>query len=181
MSRVNKNSSKDSNLILKNKIGKMLEAQMKYIVENVRAFFENEKSKGYMKKWKNVIDRLSEATGISQRWLRNIHTEFLANDGKFLSPINCYTASRVRINTDSFDREAIGKVVHDFYIKKEYPTLSAVLEKVRTDGIFHGGRFCLWKLFRSMGFSYIKADNKRFLYKQHDIIEQRHTYLQAIR
>ena len=49
--RVNKNSSKesssskDSNLILKNKIGKMpgrgvkLVAQTKYIVENVRAFF----------------------------------------------------------------------------------------------------------------------------------------------
>ena len=32
-----------------------------------------------------------------------------------------------------------------------------------------------------MGFSYKKAANKQFLYKQHDIIEQRHTYLQAIR
>ena len=144
-------------------------------------FFEKEKSKGYMKKQMNVIDRLSEATGISQRCLRNIHTEFLANDGKFLSPINRYTASRVRINTDSFDREAIGRVVHDLYIKKDYPTLSAVLEKVRTDGVFHGGWFCLWKLFQSMGFSYKKADNKQFLYEQHDIIEQQHTYLQAIR
>ena len=139
-------------------------------------FFEKEKCKRYMNKRMNVIDRLSEATGISQRCLRNIHTEFLANDGKFLSPINRYTASRVRINTDSFDREAIRRVVHDFYIKKEYPTLSAVLKTVRTDGVFHGGRF-----YQSMGFFYKKADNKRFLYKQHDIIEQRHTYLQAIR
>ena len=70
-------------------------------------FFLKEKSKGYMNKRMNVIDRLSEATGISQRCLRNIHTEFLANDGKFLSPINRYTASRVRINMDSFDREAM--------------------------------------------------------------------------
>ena len=44
----------------------------KYIVENVRAFFEEEKKnyiyiyiKGYMNKRMNVIDRLSEATGIS--------------------------------------------------------------------------------------------------------------------
>ena len=57
MGRVNKNtskesgSSKDSNLILKNTIGKMPErgvklvAQTKYIVENARAFFEKEKVK----------------------------------------------------------------------------------------------------------------------------------------
>ena len=76
MGRVNKNSSKelsssnDSNLILKSKIRKIpgrgvkLVAQTKYIVKNVRAFFEKEKSKGYMNKWMNVIDRLSEATGI---------------------------------------------------------------------------------------------------------------------
>ena len=57
-----------------------------------------------MNKMMNVIDRLSEATGISQRCLRNIHTEFLANDGKFLLPVNRYTASRVRINTDSIGK-----------------------------------------------------------------------------
>ena len=60
-----------------------------------------------MNKWLSVIDRLSETTGMSQKCLRNIHTEFLANDGKFLSPINRYTASRVRVNTNSFDREAM--------------------------------------------------------------------------
>ena len=92
-----------------------------------------------MNKRMKVIDRLSEATGISQRCLRNIHTEFLANDGKFLSPINHYTASRVRINMNSLNREAIRRVVHDFYIKKKYPTLSAVLEKVRADGVINGG------------------------------------------
>ena len=67
----------------------------------------------------NVIDKLSEATGISQRCLRNIHTEFLTNDGKFLSPINRYTTSRVKINTDFFNREEIRRVVHDFYFKKK--------------------------------------------------------------
>ena len=84
-----------------------LVAQTKYIMENVRVFFEKEKIKEYMNKRMNIIDKLSEATGISQKCLRNIHVEFLANDGKFLSLINCYTASRVRINTDSFNREVI--------------------------------------------------------------------------
>ena len=66
----------------------------------------------------NVIDRLFMATGISQRCLRNVPTEFLANDGKFLSSVNHYTASRVRINSESFYPEAIRRVEHDFYILK---------------------------------------------------------------
>ena len=60
-------------------------------------FTKKEKIKGYTNKRMNVIDRLFEATGISQRYLRNIHTEFLAYDRKFQSPINRYTASRIRI------------------------------------------------------------------------------------
>ena len=39
-----------------------LVAQTKYIVENVRAFLEKEKSKGYMNKQMNVLDRLSEVS-----------------------------------------------------------------------------------------------------------------------
>ena len=34
-----------------------------------------------------ITDGLSEATGIYQKCLSNIHTELLANDGKFLSLI----------------------------------------------------------------------------------------------
>ena len=59
-------------------------------------FCRGKKIKGGINKRMNVIDTLSEASGISQRWLRNIHTEFVANDGRFLLPLNCYTASRVR-------------------------------------------------------------------------------------
>ena len=46
----------------------------------LKLFLKKKKIQGYMNKWLNVIDRLSEATGISQKCLRNIHTEFLANN-----------------------------------------------------------------------------------------------------
>ena len=128
-----------------------------------------------MNKRMNVIDWLSEATGISQRCLRSIHTEFLANDGKFISPINRYTVLRVRMNTDSFNSETIQRVVNHFYITKKYPTLSAVLEKwglmesLMEAGSVYGNFFKAW------GSPIKKADSKQFLYEQHDIIEQRHT------
>ena len=72
-----------------------------------------------MNKRMKVIDGLPEATGICQRCLRNIHKELLANNRNFLSSIKHYTVSRVKINTDSFNREATQWVVHNFYIKKK--------------------------------------------------------------
>ena len=74
------------------------------------------------KRRRTIIDGLSEAAGIYKRCLRNIHTEFLANDGKFLSLIKYYTTSRIKINTDFFSREAI----QIFFILLSYSTTKVV-------------------------------------------------------
>ncbi len=42
------------------------------------------------------------------------------------------------------------------YLRKEYPTLDKILHSIRGKGVFQGGRWCLWKLLHSMGFSYSK-------------------------
>ena len=57
--------------------------------ENVRVcyffFFKKKiREKKCINKRTKITDGLPEATGIYQKWLSNIHTEFLANDGKFL-------------------------------------------------------------------------------------------------
>ena len=67
------------------------------IVENVRFFFfffffffflKKEKKEERVHKQKDENnDGLCEATGIYQKCLSNVHTEFLANDGNFLSLI----------------------------------------------------------------------------------------------
>ena len=64
--------------------------------------------------------------------------------------------SRITINSDSFDKEAIRRTVHSFYKQRNYPTLTAVFRSVKEKGIFDGGRFCLWKILREMGFRYKK-------------------------
>ena len=71
-------------------------------------------------------------------------------------------------------------MVHAFYTRREYPTLDAMLEKAKEASNFPGGRFCLWQLLQQMGFKYKKRDNKKYIYLQKDILEQRHTYLQTI-
>ena len=71
--------------------------------------------------------------------------------------------------------------MHAFYIRREYPTIAAVLEKAKEECGFPGGRFCLWRVLKEMGFTYKKRDNKKYIYEQTNILEQRHTYLQTIR
>ena len=67
---------------------------------------------------------------------------------------------------DSFDKVVIRRVVHGFYLRKEYPTLSKVLGKVKEACSFPDGKFCLWRILREKVFAYIKRDRKRFIYKQ---------------
>ena len=160
--------------------GVRLTSQSKYIVESVREFFEKEKSVGMSLKRSCVVERTAAATGVSVRSVRNIHNEFSAHSGTLLTPLKRYSASRVRINPDNFDREVIRRVVHGFYERKEYPTLSSVLERVKQECTFPGGRFCPWRVLHEMGFNYKKKDGKQFVYERQDILEQRHTYLQHI-
>ena len=148
--------------------GVWLTSQSKYIVENVRQYFEKERSVGMSLKRSCVVERTMSATGISIRNVRNVHKEFIAQDGTLLTPLKRYV--RVRVNPDEFDRETIRRVVHDSYTNKEYPTLSAVLEKVKEQCVFPAGRYSLWRVLHDMGFTYKKKDGTQFIYERRDIL-----------
>ena len=94
--------------------GVRLTSQSKYIVENVREFFETEKRTGKSILRDRVLERTAQATGVSRRTVASIHAS-MTEDKQFLTPVKRYTASRVRINLDAFDRELIRRTVHSFY------------------------------------------------------------------
>ena len=144
--------------------GIRLTSQSKYIVMNVRKFFEEEKRTGKSKLRERVLDRTATATGISRTTIQRIR-KTLTTDEHFLTPIKRYITSRIRINPDSFDREAIRQTLHTFYDQHKYPTLTTLLETVRQKGIFSAGRFCLWRVLKEMDFTYKKRDNKRYIYE----------------
>ena len=156
--------------------GVRLTSQTKQIVENVRQFFEKERRTGKSIKRMQVLERTAEATGIS---VRSVWSEFIDCEGKFFTPVKRYAMSRVRVNPDSFDREVIRRAVHAFYEKKEYPTLSCILMKVKEDSAFPGGRFCLWRILKEMGFTYKKRQQTICLRRttQHTRTK---TYLQTV-
>ena len=146
--------------------GVRVTSQTKQIVENVRSFLEREKA------CKSTINRMAivkltaEATGVSERGVRDIHNEYVACDSQLLTPVKWYTVSRIRVNPDAFDREVIRRVVHSFYTSKEYPTIEAVLAKSKEQCSFAGGRYCMWRVLQEMGFTYTKWDDKKYIYEQ---------------
>ena len=96
-----------------------LRSQSKQIVENVRPFFDKEKAFKSTSNRMAVMKRTAEATGLSEKTIRDIHKEHVARDGQHRTPVKRYTTSRIRINPDIFDREAIRRLVHAFYVRRE--------------------------------------------------------------
>ena len=152
--------------------GRRLPSQAKYIIEDVRKFFERENSKS--SKDIAVIRKTAKATGLSVSTIKRIHSEFLMQDHHFLTPVKRYNVSRIRINVDSFDKLVFRRIINDYYEKKEYPSLDKILVKAKQQLGFPKGKFCLWRILRDMGYSYKKRDDKQFLYEQRNILEQRH-------
>ena len=58
-------------------------------MENVRAFFEKEKACKSTINRMAVVKRTAEATGLSERTIRDIHKEHVARDGQLLSSDPC--------------------------------------------------------------------------------------------
>ena len=82
-----------------------LGSQSKQIVENVRAFFEKENACKLTINRMAVVKRTTEATGLSEITIRDIHKGNVARDGQLLTPVKRYTTSRIQINPDTFDSD----------------------------------------------------------------------------
>ena len=65
-------------------------------------------------------------TGIGMTTVKSVKREFMTAGG-FPSPVKRYKEMRVRVFPDDFDREAIRRAFHDFYLQKSYPILDKLL------------------------------------------------------
>ena len=160
--------------------GKRLSGTAKRIVNNVHEFMTLEKRAGRSILRMNVTKRVAKACQLSTSTVATIKRQARSGD-QFKTPTKRYTTSRNQINVDDFDRQAIRRVIHGFYERHEYPTLSSLLAELKVKQLFPGGRSSLHKLVREMGFRYRKHENKRYILEQPHITEQRHKYLREMR
>ena len=125
------------------------------IVEKVRQHIEKEREKGGPFKMFRVVERTAIATGLAVRTVFNIKK---------------YAYSRVRINLDSFDRVVIRRVVHGFYLRKEFLPSPKYWGRSRKLVHFQVVSSTFMAYSSGEGFCvHIKRNSERFIYKQEHV------------
>ena len=163
------------------KHGHRVRSDGRTIINNVRKFFDKWKRKSEPIKVGDVVQITAEASGLSKSTVKRICSEGVVTGGSFGSPAKCYGTSRKKVVTDDFDRAAIRRTVHEFYTRKEYPTVQMLLKAVHQKGIFLGEKTSLKHLLKEMGFKFKNHDNRKYVMEQPRVIAQRHNFLRKIR
>lgn len=146
-------------------------AEVRNILINIKAFFGKEKAEGCISVG-NIMTRMEMATGINTSTIYNV----IKNNNK----PGKHQSSR-RIVIDDFDRLVIIRKIHNFYRRKEFPTLDKLLAVLREDINFRGGRSTLWRFLKSLGFKFKKHDGRKFLIEKPEVVMLRHKYLRKIK
>ena len=152
----------------------------KNIIFNVIKYFEDEKERNGKQKFRPnaVMQKAAEATGLPLRTLQR-----LSNGNSESKKIKSKKAklSREKFGKlDDFDLGVIRRLIHQFYLRSESPTLDKILKELKKKD-FPYGRSRLHKLLKKMGFGFKFRGKERLIYERLDIIAWRERYLRAIK
>ena len=153
----------------------------KNIIFNVIKYFEDEKERHGKQKFRPnaVMQKAAEATGVPIRTLQR-----LSNGNSESKKIKSKKAklSREKFGKlDDFDLGVIRRLIHQFYLRNESPTLDKILKELKEKMDFPYGRSRLHKLLKKMGFCFKFRGKERLIYERSDIIAWRERYLRAIK
>lgn len=125
-------------------------------------------------------------SGVSERFVyKLVNEEKLAqNSGtKISTPGKKRKRTKGKIEVDDFDIGVIKRKIHEFYSeKKEIPTIPKLLNTLRGDINFKGGRETLRNLLKKIGFRFKRTQsNRKVLCERNDVAAWRASYLQKIK
>ena len=115
-----------------------------------------------------IMQKAAEATGVPLRTLQR-----LSNANSESKKIKCKKAKLSRENfgkLDDFDLGVVRRLIHQFYLRNESPTLDKILKELKEKMEFPYGRSCLHKLLKKIGFSFKFRGKERLIYERSDII-----------
>lgn len=171
------------------KIGgrKVIHSQSREIVANVVKFMTEEAKKGeFIISPKRIIERVSAATGLSQKSITRIKKEATAvQDGSlssFSTPNKQSNRPKPVTGLDNFNLTVIRNTVNNFYMSdKSLPSVYKLLIKLKDGDVFHGSSRSLRRILKVMGFKWTGIPSSRsVLVERHDIQYQRFNYLNKI-
>lgn len=162
----------------------VLNSQSREIVIRVRNYFEREaQNGGPILPVTSVLDRVADALDISKKTIIKITKEKLGETGMednvLHSPKKKKRAKLTDI--DNFDVDAIRSHIYKYYSRKEYPTLSNLVQTLKEAGLFSGSEKSLSKILKIIGFRYKQCDKRKVLMERSDIAKKRVDFLREIK
>jgi len=128
-------------------------------------------------KAKEIIKIISEESGIGQRTVSVTLSEY-RNKGSVSSPNKTKIRPTVTEKVDDFDQDAIRKKVHEFWHRREIPTLKKILTAVNKDTTLPNfSETSLRRLLKHLNFEYVRKSRNSALIERIDIVCWRRWYL----
>ena len=126
----------------------------------------------------DVSRRTAEALGVSEQIFCQVRSESSSGSATKDTPWK-EICGRKAIEFDGFVKGCVRWEVHAFFLRKEYPTMTAVLQACKGNiqdfpAVSHT---TLWRLLKSMGFKYKKRSRRHCIHERADVVLKRHHYL----
>lgn len=126
-----------------------------------------------------LMEKTASILGIGVASVYRIIKEY-ATTGNVQSPSTTKKRLTFSEKVDEFDKQAIRKKVHSFYLKSDLPTLKKVLQAVNDDEP-NFKRSTFQKILKHLKFKYIKRQRNNALIDRDDIVLWRMNYLRKIK
>lgn len=165
------------------KRGRPLKRQARELTWNVHQFMANEaqdakKEQFNKERFQKVVDRTAQATRVSKRTITRIlkekqHADLISAEPSagpsFRTPKKGRFKQKYRLKLDDFDYQIIRRKIYDFHlVEKQVVTIKSLLNKLKEDINFTGGRESLRKIIKELGFKFKKTESNRKLLAEKD-------------
>lgn len=132
-------------------------------------------------KAKEIIKQISDLSGIGQRTVSVTLSEY-RNKGGVSSPNKTKIRPTVTEKVDDFDKNTIRLKVHEFWHRREIPTVNKILIAVNEDSTLPDfSRTTLRRLLKHLNFEYVRKSRNSALIEINDIVRWRRKYLESIK
>jgi len=132
-------------------------------------------------KVKEVAMIISKELGIGKNTIQSTIAEY-KNKKTVSSPNKSKIRATYKQKVDDFERDAIRRKVHEFWFRKQLPTLDKILTAVNEDPDLNTyKRSTLHLLIRDLNFVYVKRGRNSALIERDDIVLWRTKYIEDIR
>jgi transposase len=145
---------------------RVVHAQGREIIYSVYKFMKIEKERGAVTIPLNRLhERVAKATGVGVRTVHRIINEGAAkgDDSDVKSPQKEVDKPTPKSSLNECEEKIIRKIIHNFTaIQKRTPTVEAVLEAAKREGVNFAGNIASFKkLIEKLGFPGKKTENNR--------------------